>query len=124
MKEVFEKILFQLSGIDDSDLTKAERNIKDIVEKELSKEDKKPVQYRFSTGMGQVNASLGYPLPFLNEAQRKELDTIGYTGKNSNGIKTTREIYLNSLGIGSFSIEQIKFDNGDFSEEFILSRYN
>jgi hypothetical protein len=59
-------------------------------------------------------------LPFLTDEQFTEFNNIGYSGKISNGTRTTREEYLNTLGIGEFSVEQTKYDNGDFSEAFLI----
>lgn len=73
------------------------------------------------TCMGKVT-SFGQQLDYLTEEEKKELDVIGYTGKNSQGVKTTREHYLNSLDKGQFKVEQTKFDNGDFTEKFIIVR--
>ena len=58
-------------------------------------------------------------LPFLNEKELEEFNEIGYTGKLE-GIKTTREVYPNSLGKGTFKVIQTKFDTGDFTEKFLI----
>jgi hypothetical protein len=61
-------------------------------------------------------------LPFLTQKQQDEFNTIGYTGKNSAGEKITRVHYLNSLKKGTFDMTLTKSDNGDFCEEFMLTR--
>lgn len=73
------------------------------------------------TCMGKIT-SFGDQLDYLTEEEKKEFNLIGYTGKNSQGVKTTRENYLNSLDKGQFEVEQTKFDNGDFCEKFIVVR--
>lgn len=78
--------------------------------------------FRIETAMGRVSTFFGHPLHFLSEQEKKNLDEIGYSGK-LNGEKTSRTHYLNSLGKGKFEILQIKWDNGDFREVFIISRY-
>jgi hypothetical protein len=74
--------------------------------------------FHITTGMGKVH---GNELSFLSPAQREEFNEIGYTGKLG-GVKTSRQEYLNNLNIGQFSIEQTRFDNGDFTEEFTITR--
>lgn len=76
---------------------------------------------RIQTCMGKITP-WGDQLNYLTEEEKKELDVIGYTGKNSKGEKTSREAYLNSLGKGEFEVEQLKFDSGDFCEEFMVVR--
>lgn len=77
--------------------------------------------YNITTGMGKINPSRN-PLTFLTIEEFDELNNIGYTGKNNKGIITSRDKYLNSLGKGKFSINQTKTDNGNFQEEFIITR--
>lgn len=67
--------------------------------------------YKIKTGMGYINT----PLEFLSDEEKKILDELGYKGGN-------RIKYLDSLGKGTFKMTQTKFDNGDFQEEFILTR--
>lgn len=81
----------------------------------------KILKYKIVTAMGKVS-SFGDKLDFLTEKEAKELDVIGYTGKNSNGTKVSREKFLNALDKGTFDVEQTKRDNGDFSEEFLITR--
>jgi len=76
--------------------------------------------YIVNTGCGQVHDPS--ELPFLNEKEFKEFNLIGYTGKDSAGNKTNWEKYLDSLGKGTFNVTQTRWDNGDFSEEFVISR--
>ncbi len=77
--------------------------------------------YKIETAMGRICEYFGHPLHFLSDKEKADLDTIGYTGKLG-GVKMSRESYLNSLGKGTFNITQTKFDDGSFSEEFIISR--
>lgn len=90
----------------------------------IKKKKKKPEvnvdSYIIHTGMGMVHDS--FDLPFLGIEQFKEFNVIGYTGRSSDGKPTSRVEYLNSLGIGTFSIQQTKSDSGDFSETFVISR--
>lgn len=74
--------------------------------------------------MGKVTTFFGHPLVFLNDDEKKELDTIGYSGKTSKGKRISRESYLNSLDKGEFDITQTKRDSGDFSEAFIIVKVN
>lgn len=84
---------------------------------------KRPEIFRISTAMGKVYCMSGkHPLYFLSKEEQEELDTIGYTGKNSKGERTNRESYLNSLDKGAFAVTCVRGDNGDFSEDFIISR--
>lgn len=78
--------------------------------------------YRISTCMGKLTNFFGEQLHFLTKEQRNEFDTIGFTGKNSKGKKVSRLQYLNSLKIGKFNADQTRYDNGDFCEEFVISR--
>ncbi len=82
----------------------------------------KIIQYTVRTCVGEINRNMN-PLTFLTDKELTELNKIGYTGRNSKGVKTTREEYLNSLKkYGKFSITQTKFDNGDFCETFQIAR--
>lgn len=80
--------------------------------------------YNIRTCMGKVAPMFvnTKPLPFITDEELDELNTIGYTGKNKKGIRTTREVFLNTLGKGRFRVEQTKFDNGDFTEKFTITR--
>ena len=78
--------------------------------------------YQFETSMGEVRANFGHPLDFLSEQEKKDFDQVGYSRK-LNGKPTSRTEYLNSLGKGEFTLLQIKWDNGDFTEGFVLSRH-
>ena len=77
--------------------------------------------FNIETSMGSVRGSFGHPLTFLTEEEKANLDEIGYTGKLK-GVKTSKGEYLNSLEKGEFSVEQTKFDNGDFTEGFLIVR--
>jgi len=76
--------------------------------------------YNIRTGLGKVNG--GDSLSFLTDEEAKELDTIGYTGKGNDGIRTTRLDFLNRLGKGEFKVNQTQRDSGDFSEAFTITR--
>ena len=76
--------------------------------------------FKIETCMGKVMKYFTHPLPFLSEEEKKEFDLIGYSGENSKGEKTNRMAYLNSLNLGEFAISQIKWDDGDFCEEFLI----
>lgn len=77
--------------------------------------------FHISTGMGTTNqwANAG-----LNEAQSKALNDIGYSGK-FNGVRMTRQTYfdqhVNNKKL-NYTIQQTKWDRGDFAEAFILTR--
>lgn len=75
--------------------------------------------YRIKTCLGKLTP-WGSDLPFLSKDEKDELDNIGYSGKNNKGEKTSRVAFLNSLNKGEFEVEQTKWDNGDFCEEFII----
>ncbi len=82
----------------------------------------KILQYTVNTCVGEINRNRN-PLTFLTDKELTELNKIGYTGRNSKGVKTTRVEYLNSLKkYGKFSITQTKFDHGDFCETFQIAR--
>lgn len=76
--------------------------------------------YNMTTCMGKCIQQA--QLSFLSQEEIVELNEIGYTGKNSEGIKTTREEYLNSLNKGLFKVEQLTYNNGDFFETFLIIR--
>lgn len=82
----------------------------------------KPEIYRIETSMGKINSYLTHPLTFLSPEEQMEFDNIGYSGKKFDGVEISRDAYLNSLGKGHFTVKQVKFDKGDFSEEFIIAR--
>jgi hypothetical protein len=73
--------------------------------------------YQIETGMGKYFGTL----PFLTKDELKEFNNIGYTGKDLNGNKTSRVDFLNSLNKGKFKIDQTKFDDGEFIEQFIIT---
>ena len=80
------------------------------------------INYKIETAMGKVNTTLGHPLDFLTADEKKALDKIGHTGKLGD-VKISREKYLNTLGYGEFAIVQTKHNNGEYVDEFIVSRY-
>ena len=71
--------------------------------------------------MGKVYGPGSDCMSFLTSEEQKEFDTIGYTGKNSAGKKTSYGEYLNGLGKGEFSVKQTKSDTGDFCESFEIA---
>lgn len=75
-------------------------------------------QFMITTSMGRVDQTLD----FLSNEQLRELNHIGYSGEDFSSTKTDRETFLNSLGIGSFKVDQIEFDNGSFQERFLIAR--
>lgn len=79
--------------------------------------------YIVETCMGKVNSIFGHPLNFLSESEKLEFDEIGYTGKNFKKEKISKGEFLNSLGKGVFTVEQTKYDNGDFDESFVIARF-
>ena len=79
------------------------------------------LNYRIQTCMGEISPFY-QQLNFLTDDELEELNKIGYTGKNSKGERTRRVDYLNSLNKGTFSVEQTKFDSGDFTESFNITR--
>jgi len=79
----------------------------------------KITSYKITTGMGKLRGDSYLP---LTESEIEEFNVIGYTGKNSAGVKTTYVEYLNSLNKGIFSIVQTKHDDGTYIEEFIINR--
>jgi hypothetical protein len=79
-------------------------------------------QYNLTTSMGSLSKWDSNLQSILTEEEIKELDTIGYSGKNSKGEKSSFEKYLNSLNKGEFDVKQTKFDNGTFIEKFNVVR--
>lgn len=78
--------------------------------------------YNLYMGCGQTND--WKKIPFLTGKDVLELNNIGYSGKDTLGNKMTREEYLNTqYPDKSFSLVCTRHDNGDFSEEFIISVY-
>lgn len=74
--------------------------------------------FRISTAMGSL--TMGSELPFLSEEETVEFDSIGYSGKKTNGEKMSRTEYLNSLNKGEFEVELLKRDNGNLIERFLI----
>lgn len=77
--------------------------------------------FNITTSMGKVRTDFGHPLSFLSEKEKSDFDEIGYSGK-LNGEKISKVDYLNSLEKGEFVVEKTKFDNGDFTEGFLIVR--
>lgn len=73
--------------------------------------------FNITTGMGKM---MGEKLPFLTISQQNDFDSIGYSGKLLNGTVMSRQEFLNSLNIGTFKVEQTKFDDGSFEEKFLI----
>lgn len=78
--------------------------------------------FNYRTCMGKASGQLVVQLPFLSKEEQKEMDLIGYTGKNSSGVRTSFEKYLNTLGKGKFSVVQTKFGSDDFIEKYMITR--
>lgn len=57
-----------------------------------------------SMGWGRITSFNRNPLPFLTRGQVKELESINYSGKLINGTKCDYLTYLNSLGLGTFTM--------------------
>lgn len=91
----------------------------DILEKFSKKPSVQTIKMR--TGMGKITSDSD-PMLFLSEGEKNELDSIGYSGKTTDGKRISRESYLNSLKRGDFTVQQTKFDHGDFCEEFTITR--
>lgn len=80
------------------------------------------INYHIKTSMGELS-SFGDRLPFLSEVELKNFNHIGYSGKTVDGVPMDRATYLNSLRPNEqFKLEQTRWDSGDFSEEFMLTR--
>lgn len=63
--------------------------------------------YRVNTAMGKV-VSYGDSLTFLSDEEAKELDTIGYTGRNSEGKKMGRPRgYMRQFGISRVTFREM-----------------
>ena len=80
-------------------------------------------QFTLTTSMGSLNKHLSSLQNILTEEEVAELDVIGFTGKTSKGEKSSFANYLNSLGKGEFSIKQVGWDNGSFTEKYEVARY-
>lgn len=74
--------------------------------------------YNITTGMGECFGTLS----FLNNEEMIVFNTIGYSGKDLDGKKISREEYLNKLNKGQFKMDQTKWDNGNFEEKFTIIR--
>ncbi len=74
--------------------------------------------YHITTGMGKCFIKL----PFLTDEEMENFNSIGYSSKTLDGVRTTRTKYLNSLGKGDFDVDQTLYDNGSFEEAFTIIR--
>lgn len=77
--------------------------------------------FHIETGCGQTQQ---WKEAGLNEQQSKDLNDIGYSGK-LNGVRMTRQTYFDQQVNNdklNYTIQQTKWDNGDFSEAFTLTR--
>ena len=82
----------------------------------------KVTSYHIQTCMGKLTP-FGDKLPFLKESELEEFNLIGSSGKSSSGEKTNWMEYLSSIRPkDGFSIVQTKFDNGDFTEKYIITK--
>jgi hypothetical protein len=80
------------------------------------------INYNIQTSSGKLTR-FGDQLSFLNQEETSEFNKIGYSGKNFLGKKTTFEEFLNTLRPNErFKVQQTRFDYGDFSETFIITR--
>jgi hypothetical protein len=59
-------------------------------------------------------------LPFLNDAELEEFNSIGYSGKTTKGEKISLEDYLNSLNKGEFQVTQTKFGDDDWIDNYTI----
>lgn len=87
-----------------------------------SKGDKKMTvnTYHLSMGMGQTN-DWGN-IPFLTRQDVKELNSIGYSGKDTKGKKMTWEAYLQAnYPDRSFSMIRTGGNGGEFTDYYTLS---
>lgn len=76
--------------------------------------------YLIRTVMGETNHEY---LPFLTMQQLADFNSIGYTGNDLKGNKSNFESFLNSINKNwSFKVQRTKFDDGDFCEEYIITR--
>lgn len=80
----------------------------------------KVLTYEFSTGMGLIRNPEA--LDFLSAAELKEMDNIGYIGKDFSGKKMNYNDYLNSLGKGFFKVECIHHNGSEFYDEYLVVR--
>ncbi len=80
--------------------------------------------HNITTNSGRLDARSWKELaPFLTDEQLEEVDSIGYTGKTKDGKETTLLDYLNSLDENSeYDIKQTKYDNGDFTQKYMIAR--
>lgn len=81
--------------------------------------------YLIKTYMGKVltnDYSYKVLASFLSEEEIIQLHSIGYSGHDVQGNRTTREDYLNTLGKGMFKVTQTTYDNASFMEDFIITR--
>ena len=88
-------------------------------------EDTKPTieEYKIEICVGRVLRVKGeHPLSFLTDQEKSELDIIGYTGRSTEGLKVSKEEYLNSLGKGNFIVKQTKRIDYDFREKYTITR--
>lgn len=80
----------------------------------------KTVKIETSSGSLTISSRENLKSLGLKDNHLEDINRIGYTGK-LHGIKTNFAIYLNSLKIGKFVVEQIGWDTGDFRELFHIT---
>ena len=74
-----------------------------------------------SMGWGHISSYDNKPLPFLTREQVKEMESINYSGKLTNGKKCNHLTYLNSLGLGTFTMIRTG-GHRDESEDYTVVR--
>jgi hypothetical protein len=63
-------------------------------------------------------------IDFITDEDVEELNSIGYSGSDTKGNKTTWVNYLEEkYQDKSFLMVKTRRDNGDFSEDFVISIY-
>lgn len=127
MKKVYAEFGLDFMFVESSTLIATNRMVKEIIRlrKRLNGQEERSVivikvtTHPITTGCGRPNDPKS--LPFLTEEELEEFDSIGYSGKTTNGVKMSWHEYLDSLGKGQFSIAQTKFDNGDCIEKYVIA---
>lgn len=60
-------------------------------------------------------------LPFLTDKQLKEFNSIGYSGKTTDGKPSTRIDYLNSLDKKiHYDLTQLHTNSGEYTSDWFL----
>lgn len=77
-------------------------------------------QSRVKMSMGRVTGARPSIFDKLSDKEFENLQSIGYSGKTLDGIRVTREDFLNSLGNGSWNLCLIRTDSGAYSDEYVV----